>query len=154
MSRALAVIRIRGTVNLRREIVDTLKMLKLFRKHHCVVLPASNTIVGMVKRVASYVTWGEIDESTLKELILKRGKIGGNKLIDQEYVKKKVGDFGEFVKKVVKGKESLKKLGVKPFRLSPPIKGFSYRGIKHPFSVGGALGYRANKINELIRKMI
>lgn len=154
MSRSLAVVRIRGTINLKREIVDTLKMLKLFRKHHCIVLPASNNIVGMVKKVSNYVSWGEIDEETLKELILKRGKIGGNKLIDQDYIKKKVGDLDAFVRKVVDGKESLKKLGIKPFRLSPPSKGFGYRGIKHPFSTGGALGYRSKKINDLIRKMI
>jgi large subunit ribosomal protein L30 len=34
------------------------------------------------------------------------------------------------------------------------VKGFERGGIKKPFSMGGSLGYRKNKINELIRRMI
>jgi large subunit ribosomal protein L30 len=33
-----AVIRIRGSVNVRKDIDDTLRMLRLNRKMHCVVL--------------------------------------------------------------------------------------------------------------------
>jgi large subunit ribosomal protein L30 len=40
------------------------------------------------------------------------------------------------------------------FRLSPPRKGFERKGIKKPFKIGGALGYRAEKINDLIMRMI
>lgn len=40
------------------------------------------------------------------------------------------------------------------FRLSPPKKGFERKGIKKPFSKGGALGNRKNKINELIKRML
>ena len=42
--------------------------------------------------------------------------------------------------------------GLKPvFRLHPPRKG--YEGIKRSFKEGGALGYRGEKINHLIRRM-
>ena len=42
--------------------------------------------------------------------------------------------------------------GLKPlFRLHPPRKG--YEGIKRSFKEGGALGYRAEKINTLLRRM-
>ena len=45
--------------------------------------------------------------------------------------------------------------GIKPFfRLSPPKKGFGRKGIKVPFSEGGALGNRESKINDLIKRMI
>ena len=40
------------------------------------------------------------------------------------------------------------------FTLSPPRKGFERRGIKTPFSLGGALGDRKEKINTLIKRMI
>ena len=40
------------------------------------------------------------------------------------------------------------------FRLKPPVKGFERNGIKKPFSLGGALGYRKDNINNLLRKMI
>ena len=40
------------------------------------------------------------------------------------------------------------------FRLKPPEKGFEKKGIKKQYSLGGVLGYRKGKINELIRKML
>ncbi len=43
--------------------------------------------------------------------------------------------------------------GKKFYRLNPPIKGFGRKGIKAPFMSGGALGYRGDRINELIRRM-
>ncbi len=38
--------------------------------------------------------------------------------------------------------------------LQPPRKGFGRKGIKVPFRVGGALGYRGEKINDLLRRMM
>ena len=40
------------------------------------------------------------------------------------------------------------------FRLNPPQKGYGRKGVKMPFSSGGALGYRGDKINDLIRRMV
>ena len=70
----IAVIRIRGNVNVRGVIKDTLDMLKLMKKNYCVVYDKTSSIVGMLKKVKDYVTWGEIKEQTLKLLVDKRGK--------------------------------------------------------------------------------
>ena len=61
-----------------------------------------------------------------------------------------------FVKDFMAGKIELKNVpGLKPFfRLNPPVKGFDRKGIKVPFSLGGALGYRKEKINDLIKRMV
>ena len=40
------------------------------------------------------------------------------------------------------------------FKLCPPKGGFETKGIKQPYSLGGVLGYRKDKINELILKML
>ncbi len=40
------------------------------------------------------------------------------------------------------------------YHLHPPIKGFDRKGIKESFSKGGALGYRGEKINQLLKRMI
>ena len=40
------------------------------------------------------------------------------------------------------------------FHLHPPRGGFERGGIKTPFAMKGALGYRKEKINALIKKMI
>ena len=49
---------------------------------------------------------------------------------------------------------ALRKKGDKYFRLNPPRKGYGRKGIKVPFSKGGALGDRKEKINELITRML
>lgn len=38
--------------------------------------------------------------------------------------------------------------------LNPPRKGFGRKGIKVGFNAGGTLGYRGDKINELLQRMI
>jgi len=43
---------------------------------------------------------------------------------------------------------------VKIFKLNPPRKGYGRKGIKISFSLKGALGYRSNKMNDLIKRMI
>jgi len=40
------------------------------------------------------------------------------------------------------------------FRLKPPSKGYDRGGIKQPYTKGGALGYRSEKINDLLKRMI
>lgn len=51
--------------------------------------------------------------------------------------------------------ELLKNKGEKRFyRLNPPRKGYGRKGIKVPFSKGGALGDRKEKINDLLKRMI
>ena len=42
----------------------------------------------------------------------------------------------------------------KYFRLNAPRKGFGRKGIKHTFKEGGALGYRGQAINDLIKRMV
>ncbi len=39
-------------------------------------------------------------------------------------------------------------------RLCPPRKGYGRKGIKMPYSLGGATGDRKEKINELITRMV
>ncbi|AIJ06234.1 50S ribosomal protein L30P [Methanocaldococcus bathoardescens] len=153
---AYAVIRIRGRIGVRRDIADTLKMLRLHKVNHCVIVPETDTFKGMLQKVKDYVTWGEIDKDTLVKLILKRGRLPGNKRVSPEIIKELTGmDVEELAEKIIKGEIKLKETPLKPvFRLHPPRRGFERGGIKKPFSVGGALGYRGEKINELLEKMM
>lgn len=123
----IAVIRIKGLTKVGHEKDDTLNMLKLYRKNFCVILDKTPSMVGMVKKVEDKVTWGEIDDSTIKDIISKRG----------EKTKKD-------------GKDAIKPF----FRLHPPRGGFERKGIKVPFSLGGAMGYRGDKIKDLIKRML
>ena len=75
----IAVIRIRGSIGVKGDIKDTLAMLRLKNKNSCVIIKNSPAHVGMLRKVKDYVTWGEIDEKTMFQLLKVRGKIVGSK---------------------------------------------------------------------------
>jgi large subunit ribosomal protein L30 len=62
------------------------------------------------------------------------------------------GDLSEVTKKQLIEKRKDKDESL--FRLAPPIKGYGTKGIKTPFTMGGALGDRKEKINDLIMRMM
>jgi large subunit ribosomal protein L30 len=66
------------------------------------------------------------------------------------------GEIDEETYNLLVEKRGMKKEGklVNYFHLQPPRGGFERRGIKTPFTMKGALGYRKDKINVLIKKMI
>ncbi|HID09221.1 TPA: 50S ribosomal protein L30 [Candidatus Micrarchaeota archaeon] len=153
----IAVIRVRGLVNVNPKIRTTLNLLKLYKKNWLVFVDNTKEQLGMLKVVKDWTTYGEVDLETFKEVLKKRGKIVGDKPLTDEYVKEKLGmTIDEFAEKVYKGEMKLKDLpGLKTFfRLNPPRKGWERKGIKKPYSVGGALGYRGKNINELIKRML
>lgn len=139
----IAIIRIRGNVNLRKEIKDTFSLLRLYRKNFCIVIENNPSLIGMANKVKDYVTYGEIDDETYKLLIEKRGE----EFKGREKDSKGKIEYKKFV--LINGKK------LKPFfRLSPPRGGFERKGIKVSFKAKGALGYRADKINDLIKRMV
>ncbi len=153
----LAIIRIRGTVDVPPEIKKTLEMLNLSRKFTAVIYPHNESIKGMLQVVKDWVTWGEVSKEVLKELIIKRGRLSGSRKITEEFVKEITGKgIDELVESLIKGSLSWHKLApkVKPvFRLHPPKGGFK-GSIKKPYKSGGELGYRGLQINDLLKKMV
>ena len=132
-------------------------MLILYKRNNCVVVPNKPVFVGMLDKVQNFVTWGELNEQTFKELIKKRGKLPGKKSLTESYLKEKTKlDFENFTKEFFNFKKELKDVpGLKLFfKLHPPLHGFERKGVKKQFSMGGALGYRREKINDLIMRMI
>ena len=138
------------------DIRYTLNCLGLTRVNHCVLVEDSPQIRGMLQKVKDYITWGEIDEATTSELLKKRGRLMGDKEITDWYIKKcsSFKSITDYSKAIAGGKTKYKELKeVKPvIRLAPPRKG--YGGIKRAFNAGGSLGYRGDKINELLIRMI
>lgn len=125
---SIVIVRVRGITGVKKGISETMKMLKLFRKNYCAVVPDNDDYRGICKKINDFVTWGEIDSETLKilkEKRLKKGKDKNGETFDKKF-----------------------------FALNPPVKGFGRKGIKKSFSQGGALGYRGSKINELLKRML
>ncbi len=152
----LAVVRIRGTVNVRRPVKDTLKLLRLHKPNHMVLVRDNPSILGMLRKAWTQITWGEINAETLAYVLERRGRKPGNKPFTLNDVKK-LGyeSYLDLAKAILSGEMELKELFkvIKPvFRLHPPSGG--YKGsVKKGVPEGGELGYRGEKINELIMRM-
>lgn len=150
------VVRVRGSVNVRSTIGDTMAMLHLHRTNHCTLVPETPSYKGMVAKVKDYVTWGEAETEALLKLLESRGRLPGDRPLEDSYVASntKYKSVAELAQAMTAGEADITTLpGLKPvFRLHPPKGG--YEGLKRAFSVGGALGYRRAAINDLIRRML
>ena len=70
----LAVIRVRGGIGVTKEIADTMLMLNLGKKNHCVIVEDTPSIRGMLKKILGYVTWGEVSADAEAALKKRNGK--------------------------------------------------------------------------------
>jgi large subunit ribosomal protein L30 len=139
----IAVVRVRGLANLRYVVKDTFKRLNLHNKNWCVVVEDTPITQGMIAKVKDYITWGEVTPEIFEELVKKRGE----KYVGRTKDPKSLIEYNKFF---VFGNIKYKRY----FRLAPPKKGYGRKGIKNNFTDGGTLGYRGDKINELIKRMI
>jgi large subunit ribosomal protein L30 len=153
--KCLLAIRIRGGVNAWKEVVYTLRMLRMERNNTSTLLDDRPEYIGMLQKAKDYITWGEPFEDTISIMLEKRGRVNGGKPIDSETLRN-LGyeDFNELSNAILSCSVEFHKLeGVKPFfRLHPPSKGFK-RTVKRPYNSGGELGYRGEAINELAKRM-
>jgi large subunit ribosomal protein L30 len=114
----LAVIRVRGQARIHRGIVRALEQLNLCKRNYATIVEESPAVLGQLKKVQSYATWGPVSDDVAKKLAARARGDG------------------------------------RWFALQPPRKGYGRKGIKMPFSKGGALGNRGEKINDLLMRMI
>lgn len=158
--RWIAIIRIRGTVNVRKDVEDTLKLLRLHKPNHCVVVQYTPSLKGMLIKAQHKVAWGEIDFDMFHKLLKERGYLVGNRRISDELVKRYSNDKFDNIEKLAKAlwKGEIKFKDVpwlKPvFRLHPPKQGGYKKSVKKLYHEGGVLGYWGQNIKSLLNKMI
>jgi large subunit ribosomal protein L30 len=130
----IAAVRVRGSPNVRADILETLDRLHLKRPNNCAVFTMTESYGGMINKCKDYIAYGEVSEDILAKMIGKSEmKVNAKDLISGNYDKK------ELAAKM-------------PFRLHPPRHG--YKGAKISFSDGGVLGYMGSEINGLIKRMV
>jgi large subunit ribosomal protein L30 len=143
-------------VNVHPKIKKTLSLLNLTRANHCVLVPENKAMKGMLQVAKDYVTWGEVTDETIANLLEKRGKLPGDQPLTEKELQQlsSYNSFKDLAKDLSKDKITLSEIPeIKPvFRLHPPVKGFE--GVKRSFTNNGALGYRADKINAIINRML
>lgn len=131
IGKLIAVVRIRGRVNVSSDIEETMKRLRLDRVNSCSILKLTDSYKGMIKKCQNHVAYGEIDEETLSKLLAKHLPE-----LNAKDVMKNAGGIKERM----------------PFRLHPPRHGF--RPTRRSFVQGGTLGYMGKEINSLIKRMV
>jgi large subunit ribosomal protein L30 len=153
----MAVIRVRGTLRVKPDIKETMRLLRLNKVNHCILIPETPEYLGMLQKAKDYITWGEVDASAVERLLAERSEVKGVTSFDVKFVKRATSfkDMKELSAAVSEGRFDHRSIeGLNPvFRLAPPRKG-GYEGVKRHFTVGGALGYRGKEINHLLERMI
>ncbi|MEM2688953.1 MAG: 50S ribosomal protein L30, partial [Candidatus Bathyarchaeia archaeon] len=133
-----------------------LHMLNLKRNNYAVLIDNRPSFLGMLKTAQNFVTWGEVSKETVVELLKKRGRLIGNKKLTDEYAQR-LGfkSLDELAEAIYACKVEYWKLpDIQPyFRLHPPTKGFRGK-VKKGYGMGGELGYRGEKINGLLERML
>lgn len=137
----LIAIRLRSTAKAREQIEVTLNLLRLNKIHNAIVVNETPSMTGMLRKAKDYIAYGNISDDMLKKLILKRGRMEGNKRLDAK-------EAAVAFEKIKKGEFTIKPV----FCLTPPSGGFK-KSIKQHYP-RGELGNRKEKINELIERMI
>jgi len=152
----MVILRIRGSVAIRKELEYTFKLLHLHKKNHATIIRGHPTHLGMLQKIKDYATWGEASIETIALLLSKKGRLKGNRRLTDNHVKENFrwDSINSFAEAIAKKKIDIWKLPtLKPvFRLHPPKGGF-HGSIKKPYPKG-ELGYRGEDINKLIKKMI
>ncbi len=150
----LAVVRIRGSVRGMKDADETMRMLGITRIHHCVVVDDTPSVKGMLQKAKDYISWGEIKPDVLEHLLRKRGRLVGDKKLDESVVKASgFSSIKDFAEAIFSGKAKISSVSglKKVFRLSPPSGGF--KSTKRAFKDLGDLGYRGELINNLLMRM-
>lgn len=119
----VAAIQIRSSRGMRSSVKDTLFMLNMRKKNACVILNKTPSIMGMLKKAADQITYGDVSEETVQ--MLEKSKL----------------------RRVKTEKATV-------YFMHPPRGGFERKGVKQPYTTGGALGYRKKNMADLIKKMI
>ncbi|MEM0201180.1 MAG: uL30 family ribosomal protein [Candidatus Micrarchaeaceae archaeon] len=135
-NKLVAIVRVRGRVGVRQSISETLVRLNLKRVNNLAIVFGNKSNIGMIQKCNDFVTYGELEEKTLEAIFNKK---------EIKLTKEDMSDLKS-------GKKNLRNIIKKSITMHPPKHG--YEGIKKGYSVGGALGYRGQDINTLIKRML
>jgi large subunit ribosomal protein L30 len=154
--KCLVAVRVRGTVSAQKDVRETLELLHLTHTNHGLLIDSRPAYLGMLQRVNNYVTYGEPTIEIVSLMLQKRAKLVGGKKLTEEYIQKQgYKSFDDLAEAIVNCKVAYQKLpDTQPvFRLHPPSKGYKGK-TKKSFNAGGEAGYRGEKINDLVKRMI
>jgi large subunit ribosomal protein L30 len=103
----MAVIRLRGSIGRKKPILDTMKILNLGRKNTLVIVPNTPVYLGMLKKIRSFVTYGELSKELEtkfagKKIIRLMPPRKGFKSLKNDYPRGDLGYRGEAINDLIK----------------------------------------------------
>lgn len=157
------VIRIRGINEIAPKPRKILQLLRLLQINNGVFVKVTKATQQMLRLVEPYITYGEPNLKSIRELIYKRGygkvnkqriPITTNSIIEQELGKCDILCVEDLVHEIATAGPNFKQASnfLWPFKLSNPTGGWRTRKFKH-YVQGGDFGDRETNINKLIRQM-
>jgi large subunit ribosomal protein L30 len=153
------VVRLLGEFGAPQDIQNSLTSLRLNNKFRAILLEKNDSMLGALRKVKDYVTWGEVKSSDVATLLKKRAELSNGMVFSDKFVRDSFGreSVEELAQAITRGQLNLKSLwqkGVVPvFRLHPPSGAF-VGSIKRPFGSRGELGYRGADISNLMARML
>merc|ERR1711881_332711 len=156
------VIRIRGINQLSPKPKKTLQLLRLRQIGNAVFIRLNKASIQMLRICDPFIAWGYPTQSTIKNMIYKRGavKINGQriKIANNAVVEKSMGSMGvncieDLVHEIYTVGDIFKTVNnnLYPVKLSCPRGGWNK--ITNHFIEGGDFGNREQYINDLVKKM-
>jgi large subunit ribosomal protein L30 len=155
----LLALRLKGSFGTPASLEKALSTLRLKKRFNAVLLENKGNVIGMLRGVKDYVTWGEIRTPEIAKLLRNRGKLEGGITITDDSVKKTFGEdsVNSLAQGLTEGRVTLNLLwtkGLQPvFRLRPPSGGFE-TSAKRPRGNRGELGARGTELPKLLDRML
>jgi large subunit ribosomal protein L30 len=144
----IAIIRLKGKRGITPTVKATYESLSLNRLYTCVLVPDTEGFRGMIQACKDSVSFGPVDEQTIKMLLTRRGHTRDGKKLSES---KKPEEISKLAKEIAASDKPLSSHSILPFfNLAPPRGGFD-GGSKKAYAPG-PLGKNA-KIGELLGKM-
>jgi large subunit ribosomal protein L7e len=156
------VVRIRGILGVSPKPRKILQLLRLRQINNGVFVRLTGATANMLKLIEPYVTYGYPNLKTVRELIYKRGFAKVNKqrvpITDNSIIEQKLGKYGiicveDLIHEIYTVGPHFRQATrfLWAFKLSNPRGAFKDKGIH--YIEGGDAGNRADRINELVRRM-
>lgn len=153
--KSLLVVNMRGLVNTRRPVRQTLQQLRLLKRFNATIVPDDEVYRGMLNSAKEHLAWCKLDREIAETLLSKRAEVSnGRRLSESELKESGYSSFSELAVALSEGRVSLsKELGLRQFfRLSPPKGGFK-RSIRRQYGEGGILGPNKD-LPKMVERMV
>mmetsp|Transcript_19664 Transcript_19664/g.24247 ORF Transcript_19664/g.24247 Transcript_19664/m.24247 type:complete len:240 (-) Transcript_19664:727-1446(-) len=159
------VIRIRGIIGVSPKAKKIMQLFRLRQIHNATFVKLNEATVRMLRLIEPYVTYGIPTRATIEKLVYKRGfgkvnkqriPIADNSIFTDDLKEAGIECTADLVHELFTVGSNFKKSNnfLWPFKLSPPLGGFSKKTKLLHYLEGGEAGNRGEEINKLVKKML